>query len=337
MNILSNLFQQQQNIAQNPTSTVRTPREIAYDNLLNAQANAQNTTKDEWGQAIGNSINGLGKIIASGVVSDPYAKAGATNGLTQADARQDQLVREWANQRAKQKQDYIQEAKEQLGLAIEDEDKAYERDWKTKQDAYNRMITDRDWENKLAQQDTANANYQSEMEFKKEQAKAEAERKAKELALKEREIALREAEAKGKAKAEEDKAKADQEAIVQDALNSIDKIKQAQNLNKPKSMSGLPNLLRASVNPFNDEANDLERFAPLSQLYATKENKDADIKAVLSKYGIKDNMSIKDFQKATDRLLWEQLEKLNQMGFDIDEQSDGRILIKNGDKIIKEL
>lgn len=150
-------------ISQNPASTVRTPRQEAYDNLLNAQAQAQNTTRDEWGQAIGNSINGLGKIIASSVVSDPFQKAGAMKGLEQADARQDQLVRDWANARAKKRQDFVQQAKEQLGLAIEDEDKAIERDWRQKQDAYKRVLDDRnqanidrEFENKKTQQDFEN-------------------------------------------------------------------------------------------------------------------------------------------------------------------------------------
>lgn len=133
-------------ISQNPTSVIKTPRQEAYDNLLKAQEQAQNTTGDSWGQAIGNSISGLGKIISSAVIKDPYQKAGATNSLTEGDARQDQMIRDWANQRAKQKQDYIQQAKEQLGLAIEDEDKAYDRAWKGTQFAYQQAL------DKLAQE-----------------------------------------------------------------------------------------------------------------------------------------------------------------------------------------
>ena len=128
MNLLAELYNNQQNITQNPTGTIRTPRQIAYDNWLNAQQQAQNTTKDEWGQAIGNSVNGLAKIISSAVVKDPYQKAGATRNLDNFDDRQDQLVRDWAMQRMKNRNDFVQQAKEQLGMEIAKEQEDYEKE-----------------------------------------------------------------------------------------------------------------------------------------------------------------------------------------------------------------
>ena len=92
MGLLSSLYQQQQQINQNPTSAIRTPIQNAYDNLLNAQSNAQNTAKEEWGSAIGNSVNGLAKIIASSVIGNPIEKAASTRNLDNFDARQDALV-----------------------------------------------------------------------------------------------------------------------------------------------------------------------------------------------------------------------------------------------------
>lgn len=128
MNLLAELYNNQQNITQNPTGTIRTPRQIAYDNWLNAQQQAQNTTKDEWGQAIGNSVNGLAKIISSAVVKDPYERAGATRNLDNFDDRQDQLVRDWALQRMKNRNDFVQQAKEQLGMEIAKEQEDYEKE-----------------------------------------------------------------------------------------------------------------------------------------------------------------------------------------------------------------
>ena len=128
MNLLAELYNNQQNITQNPTGTIRTPRQIAYDNWLNAQQQAQNTTKDEWGQAIGNSVNGLAKIISSAVVKNPYERAGATRNLDNFDDRQDQLVRDWALQRMKNRNDFVQQAKEQLGMEIAKEQEDYEKE-----------------------------------------------------------------------------------------------------------------------------------------------------------------------------------------------------------------
>ena len=142
MNLLAELYNNQQNITQNPTGTIRTPRQMAYDNWLNAQQQAQNTTKDEWGQAIGNSVNGLAKIISSAVVKDPYERAGATRNLDNFDDRQDQLVRDWAMQRMKNRNDFVQQAKEQLGLATADEEREYNRNaqQQAQQQAYEQWL-----------------------------------------------------------------------------------------------------------------------------------------------------------------------------------------------------
>lgn len=111
---------------QNP-SVQKTPLQMAYENLLNAQLNAQNTNSDEWGSAIGNSVNGLAKIISSAVIKDPYQKAGATNSLTMSDDRQDRLIKEWLDRRMNKKNNFVQQAKEQLGLANAEEEKDYQR------------------------------------------------------------------------------------------------------------------------------------------------------------------------------------------------------------------
>ena len=152
MGLLSSLYQQQQQINQNPTSAIRTPIQNAYDNLLNAQANAQNTAKEEWGSAIGNSVNGLAKIIASSVIGNPIEKAASTRNLDNFDARQDALVRQWAMEQAKKRNDFVNQAREQLGMAKADEEQAYNR----QQDAYKKMIDERNFNNIVKQQEIAN-------------------------------------------------------------------------------------------------------------------------------------------------------------------------------------
>ena len=152
MGLLSSLYQQQQQINQNPTSATRTPIQNAYDNLLNAQSNAQNTAKEEWGSAIGNSVNGLAKIIASSVIGNPIEKAASTRNLDNFDARQDALVRQWAMEQAKKRNDFVNQAREQLGMAKADEEQAYNR----QQDAYKKMIDERNFNNIVKQQEIAN-------------------------------------------------------------------------------------------------------------------------------------------------------------------------------------
>lgn len=163
MNLLAELYNNQQNITQNPTGTIRTPRQIAYDNWLNAQQQAQNTTKDEWGQAIGNSVNGLAKIISSAVIKNPYEKAGATRNLDNFDDRQDQLVRDWAMQRMKNRNDFVQQAKEQLGMATADEERDYEKEQNALNFAYQKAKDE--WEQNFKKEgfefdkDKFNKNY----------------------------------------------------------------------------------------------------------------------------------------------------------------------------------
>lgn len=172
MSLLSDIFQQNQQIAQNPTKVIKTPLQTAYDNYINAQNNAQNNKEDEWGSAIGHSINGLAKIIASATVKNPYERAGATSNLDNFDERQDNLVRNWALQRAKQRNDYVQQAREQLGLAREDDDKAYNRELTAQQIAY-----------KKAQDLLDQQNKDRQFEFAKEQAGIDNQNKADLLKL----------------------------------------------------------------------------------------------------------------------------------------------------------
>lgn len=156
MILLSDIFQQNQQIAQNPTRVIRTPLQTAYDNYLKAQNNAQNTKEDEWGSAIGHSINGIAKIIASQAIKNPYERAGATRNLDNFDDRQDAMVRNWALQRMKNRNDYVQQAREQLGLAREDDDKNYNRELTAQQIAYQKAQDAIKQKNQERQQEITN-------------------------------------------------------------------------------------------------------------------------------------------------------------------------------------
>ena len=194
MGLLSSLYQQQQ-INQNPTSAVRTPIQNAYDNLLNAQANAQNTAKEEWGSAIGNSVNGLAKIIASSVIGNPIEKAASTRNLDNFDARQDALVRQWAMEQAKKRNDFVNQAREQLGMAKADEEQAYNRDLTAQQIAYKKLQDELAQKNYEKEQEVKANNRAEDVDFRERTFKwqqEEADRKRKDAY----EQAQREAEAK---------------------------------------------------------------------------------------------------------------------------------------------
>ena len=215
MSLLSSLYQQQQQINQNPTSAVRTPIQNAYDNLLNAQANAQNTAKEEWGSAIGNSVNGLAKIIASSVIGNPIEKAASTRNLDNFDARQDALVRQWAMEQAKKRNDFVNQAREQLGMAKADEEQAYNRALTAQQIAYKKLQDELAQKNYEKEQEVKANNRVEDVDFRERTFKwqqEEADRKRKDAY----EQAQREAEAKALAeqqKQEEAELKKKEEKI----------------------------------------------------------------------------------------------------------------------------
>lgn len=188
MSLLSSLYQQQQQINQQPTSAVRTPIQTAYDNLLNAQSNAQNTAKEEWGSAIGNSVNGLAKIIASSVIGNPIEKAASTRNLDNFDARQDALVRQWAMEQAKKRNDFVNQAREQLGMAKADEEQAYNRQqdalkfaYKQAQDQINNDLNREKWDWTKERAKVSDEQWQKQFEANQQKADREYQLRIDEL------------------------------------------------------------------------------------------------------------------------------------------------------------
>lgn len=157
MGLLNDMFQKQQQISQNPTSVVRTPQQVAYDNLLNREAEInQQNKRNNFVSGLMSGIGGLGKVIANSVVSNPYQKAGAMEGIGEQETRLDGLRQAYDQARQQQNKDYVAQAREQLGLAREDEDKAYNRDLTKEQIAYKKMIDDRNFNNQVKQQELEN-------------------------------------------------------------------------------------------------------------------------------------------------------------------------------------
>ena len=320
MSILAELYNNQQNISQNPTGTIRTPRQIAYDNWLNAQQQAQNTTKDEWGQAIGNSVNGLAKIISSAVVKNPYERAGATRNLDNFDDRQDQLVRDWALQRMKNRNDFVQQAKEQLGLATADEERDWNRDLTTQQLAYKKELDRINQENNERDFNERVRQFDEQMKFAKEQAKANAENKVKET---------------------QDKQIQETLANIQNIESNINNLSQAKSLNNQVKNDGdLMSVFTTALNPFAKTPS-ANRLSPIYQAY-TKETDPKKVEMEIEKMGYRKGMSTKAFNENTDRLLQENRNQLMQqyakLGYKIlqdDETGLIRVVDNNG-KTIKE-
>ena len=320
MNLLAELYNNQQNITQNPTGTIRTPRQIAYDNWLNAQQQAQNTTKDEWGQAIGNSVNGLAKIISSAVVKNPYERAGATRNLDNFDDRQDQLVRDWAMQRMKNRNDFVQQAKEQLGMATADEERDWNRDLTTQQLAYKKELDRINQENNERDFNERVRQFDEQMKFAKEQAKANAENKVKET---------------------QDKQIQETLANIQNIESNINNLSQAKSLNNQVKNDGdLMSVFTTALNPFAKTPSS-NRLSPIYQAY-TKETDPKKVEMEIEKMGYRKGMSTKAFNENTDRLLQENRNQLIQqyakLGYKIlqdDETGLIRVVDNNG-KTIKE-
>ena len=142
-----------------PGMETRTPTQIAYDNLLNREAEIEKRNKtNNLVSGLMSGMGGLGKIIASAVVKNPFQQAGAMEGLSEQEQRIDNLRQAYNQARQQQNKDYVQQAKEQLAQAVADEDKTYNRELTANQIAY-----------KKAQDELAQKNYEKEQETKAQQ------------------------------------------------------------------------------------------------------------------------------------------------------------------------
>lgn len=182
MGLLSDMFQQQQNIANNPTQAIRTPQQIAYDNLLNRQANIEQQNKNyQTFNGIMSGVGGLGKIIASSMVKDPMQQAGAMQGISEQEGRLDNLRQAYENARMSQNKDYVTQAQQQLALARDDEDKAYNRDLTAQQIAYKKAMDDLNFNYQKEQDKIKNKLEQDKLNWHIQNAKNENNLRAAQL------------------------------------------------------------------------------------------------------------------------------------------------------------
>lgn len=173
MSLLSDIFQQNQQIANNPASVVRTPQQQAYDNLLNRQYDIEQQNKRyNTFNGLMQGAGGLGKILASTFVKDPMQQYGAMQGLGEQETRTDNLRQAYNLARNAQNKDYVQQAKEQLDLANADDERKYNRELTANQIAYKKAM------DLLEQQ-----NKDRQFEFAKEQAEIDNQNKADILKL----------------------------------------------------------------------------------------------------------------------------------------------------------
>lgn len=229
MGLLSDMFQQQQNIANNPTQAIRTPQQIAYDNLLNRQANIEQQNKNyQTFNGIMSGVGGLGKIIASSMVKDPMQQAGAMVGIGEQEQRLDNLRQAYENVRNAQNKDYVTQAQQQLALARDDEDKAYNRAYQEAKDklaqqnadrnyglevdkfGFIQKKDDRDFKNTVRQQEIANKWKEIDDINKKEAIELDKINNELRNGISLREIALKEKEAANRPLIEEQKAAQEQ-------------------------------------------------------------------------------------------------------------------------------
>lgn len=233
MGLLSDIFNQQKQIAQNPTQAFRTPQQQAYDNLLNRQYDIeQQNKKYNTVNGLMSGMGGLGKIIASAFVKDPYQQAGAMQGLSEQEKRTDILRQAYENARQQQNKDYVQQAKEQLDLANAEDERNYNRELTKNQIAYQQakdkiaqQNTDRDYELKKSIADANSNKINAEIGKLNAEIKASNNKPAEltpeeKIALKvKEEDAIAQAKAKREAQQEANKAKADYEAFKSNINN----------------------------------------------------------------------------------------------------------------------
>lgn len=231
MSLISDIFQQNQQIAQNPAQVIRTPQQVAYDNLLNKQYDIEQQNKNyNLYNGLASGIGGLGKILASTFVKNPYQQAGAMKGISEQEQRLDNLRNAYEIARQAQNKDYVQQAKDQLDMARADEDKDYKKSIDERDFNFRQNVFDKEYDLKQLAQNIAQKQWEKEFGLKRgltdaqiksinAQIKANGNKPAEltpeeKIALKvKEEDAIAQAKAKREAQQEANRAKADYEAF----------------------------------------------------------------------------------------------------------------------------
>lgn len=345
---ISNPFQQNGVSAGVIPGTVQYQQENPQKTTLQqAYEQAMSKTTPSWVTALSNAMPAIAQIGALG------ATKGAFNQGYVADSLEREKQRQLAYNQAKQQQeqnkvkDFVQMAKDQMGIDRADENTAYTREQARLKSAYDKMIADREWENKQDLQEQAKEQWKAEQAIRKQLADLKEKEilanrnKPAELTPEEKivyEIKKEEALANAKNKREKEKAK---EMGIESALNKIEALEQAMGFNQSSDSPFVKVLKTATLLPLNNNVSDLTRLAPLAQAYADKENKDENIKAVLSKYGIKEGMSVKDLNNQIAYLRQNQLNELEKYGYKVlkgkGEDAGKLAIFDNNGNLVKEI
>lgn len=267
------------------------------------QAMAKRTP--EWARTVSDMMPSIAEIVAYGTTKGAFNQGTIANSLEREKQRRtayNQMMRENED---KQVNDYVQLAKEQLGMdmAQDDRERAKEEaqiqrdiERENRIEAQNRWLADQ--EMKKQQIEQAQKNWQSQFDANQENIKNQ-------LALDKEKLEWEKTKANNQAnaKSNEDIFKQYQESManIENAKAKIGKLAQAKQLNRETPNSSIGNVFKLGANPFSKIPSN-DRMSPLYQALTTETDaKKAEME--LLKYGISKDMSPDDLDRNVDRLI----------------------------------
>ena len=172
---LRNPLNQNNPFQQNGVSAGVIPGSVQYQqanpvktNLQQAYEEAMSKTTPSWVMALSNAIPSIAQIGALGATKGAFNQGYVADSLEREKQRQ-QAYNQYLQQQEQNKvKDFVAMAEKQMGIDRADEDRNYTREQARIKSAYDKMIADRDWENKLALQDQAREQQAIDNENKKQ-------------------------------------------------------------------------------------------------------------------------------------------------------------------------
>ena len=203
------------------------PRKTTLQEIYNQ---AMSKTTPSWVTALSNAIPSIAQIGALGATKGAFNQGYVADSLERQKQRQQAYNQLLQQQEQNKVKDFVQMAEKQMGIDRADEDRNYTREQARIKSAYDKMIADRDWQNKQDLQEQAkeqaeieNKNKADLLELQKSKINAEIkalQNKPAELTPEEKialkvkeEEALANAKSKREAQQEANKARADYEAF----------------------------------------------------------------------------------------------------------------------------
>lgn len=121
-------------------------------NLQTAYNQALGQRTPNWAIHLSNAMPSIAEIIAAGTTKGAFNQGRIADSLERQKNRQIAYTQALQNMEDNRVKDYVQMAKDQLNLDIANEEQAYNR----QQDAYKKMIDERNFNNIVKQQEIAN-------------------------------------------------------------------------------------------------------------------------------------------------------------------------------------